>query len=95
MYDGLNSKYNHKKVNHGAKEYVNMMAHTNNIENFWSHLKRGVDGIYHWVSKDHLQSYIDEFTLRYNTRKNCTSDRFDLILTNISGRLTYNQLTNI
>ena len=45
------------------------MAHTNNIECFWSHLKRGVDGIYHWVSKKHLQSYVDEFSLRFNTRK--------------------------
>ena len=65
-YIGLNLNYKHLTVNHGAKEYVNMMAHTNNIECFWSHLKRGVDGIYHWVSKKHLQSYIDEFSLRFN-----------------------------
>ena len=92
-YNGLNKNYNHLRVNHGAKEYVNAMAHTNNIECFWSHLKRGVDGIYHWVSKKHLQSYINEFTLRYNTRKNETSQRFDLILGNIiKGHLTYKQL---
>ena len=41
-YIGLNLNYKHLTVNHGAKEYVNMMAHTNNIECFWSHLKRGV-----------------------------------------------------
>ncbi len=70
------------------------MAHTNGIENFWSHMKRGIDGIYHWVSKDHLQSYVTEFTLRFNTRNFTTSDRFDMILSNVTDkRLTYNQLT--
>jgi len=81
-------------VNHGAKEYVNQMAHTNNVECFWSHLKRGIDGIYHWVSTDHLQGYIEEFSLRFNTRNNTTNERFDLILGNVIGRLTYKQLIN-
>ena len=29
------------------------------------------------VSKKHLKSYIDEFSLRHNTRKNLTCERFD------------------
>ena len=91
-YRGLSESYTHLLVNHGAKEYVNQMAHTNNMECFWSHLKRGIDGIYHWVSKDHLQRYVNEFTLRFNTRHNTTSQRFDLILCNVIGRLTYKQL---
>ena len=61
-YNNLHLKYDHGRVNHGAKQFVNYMAHTNGIENFWSHLKRGIDGIYHWVSKGHLQSYVDEFS---------------------------------
>jgi hypothetical protein len=68
------------------------MFHTNGIENFWSHLKRGIDGIYHWVSRDHLQSYVNEFTLRYNTRTFSTSTRFDYVLNNMVGRLTYKDL---
>ena len=92
-YNDLKHEYSHYKVNHGAKEYVNAMAHTNSIEGFWSHLKRGIDGIYHWVSKDHLQSYVNEFTLRFNTRKDSTQIRFDLILSNVAGRrLTYENL---
>ena len=92
-YNDLKNGYTHLKVNHGAKEYVNQMAHTNGIENFWSHLKRGIDGIYHWVSKDHLQSYVDEFTLRFNTRKFGTQQRFDLVLSAIAGkRLSYQNL---
>lgn len=94
-YKDLRYTYIHKKVNHSAKEYVNGMAHTNGIENFWSHLKRGVDGIYHWVSVPHLQSYVDEFSLRFNTRKYETSQRFNFILANVSGRkLTYETLIN-
>lgn len=91
-YSGLKSTYNHSMVNHGAKQYVNGMAHTNNMECFWSHLKRGINGIYHWVSEEHLQSYANEFTLRFNTRHDTTNQRFDLILGNVIGRLTYKQL---
>ncbi|MBL7729431.1 MAG: IS1595 family transposase [Dinghuibacter sp.] len=92
-YNDLAAVYTHRKVNHSAKEYVNQMAHTNGIENFWSHLKRGIDGIYHWVSKEHLQAYLDEFSLRMNTRKFATQSRFDLILAGVSGkRLTYQNL---
>lgn len=94
-YKDLKHIYTHNTVNHGAKEYVNQMAHTNGIENFWSHLKRGIDGIYHWVSKDHLQAYVDEFTLRFNTRDFNTQGRFDFILAAVSNkRLTYNDLIN-
>lgn len=91
-YNNMNKVYYHGRVNHGAKQFVNAMAHTNGIENFWSHLKRGVDGIYHWVSKDHLQAYVDEFTLRYNSRKLTTNQRFNLVLENVAGRLTYKEL---
>lgn len=93
-YRGLNKTYSHQIVQHSAKQYVNGLAHTNTMEGFWSLLKRGIDGIYHHVSFKHLQSYCDEFTLRYNTRKQPTSTRFYLVLANTNGRLTYNQLSN-
>jgi hypothetical protein len=88
----IGEHYSHIRVNHSAKEYVNGFAHTNGIENFWSHLKRGIDGIYHWVNVPHLQSYVNEYTLRYNTRKFTTAGRFDLVLSNVAGRLTYKEL---
>ena len=43
--------------------------HTNNIEGFWSLLKRGISGVYHSVSEKYLQSYINEYGFRYNHRK--------------------------
>lgn len=92
-YQSLKKDFEHYSVNHSAKQYVNAMAHTNGIENFWSHLKRGIDGIYHSVSKGHLQSYVDEFTLRFNTRKFDTQSRFNLVLTGVANkRLTYQDL---
>ena len=90
-YKDLKHNYTHQKVNHSAKEYVNQMAHTNGIENFWSHLKRGIDGIYHWCSKEHMQSYIDEFISRCNIRNVRTHDKLDFSLTN-STKLTYKEL---
>lgn len=42
--------------------------HTNTIEGFWSLIKRGIGGVYHSVSKKHLQSYLDEYSFRYNRR---------------------------
>jgi len=44
-------------------------AHTNTIEGFWSLVKRGIGGVYHSVSRKYLQSYLDEFSFRYNHRK--------------------------
>jgi transposase-like protein len=93
IYTPLKSYYNHQTINHEQNQYANNICHTNTIEGFWSLLKRGVYGIYHHVSPEHLQSYVDEFTLRYNTRKQTTCNRFDLILTNVAGRkLTYKKL---
>lgn len=68
-YDSLQrSGYRHKRVNHSAGVYVAGTASTNTIEGFWSLLKRGIDGVYHSVSAKHLQSYLDEYSFRYNHR---------------------------
>ena len=45
-------------------------AHTNTIEGFWSLVKRGIGGVYHSVSKKYLQTYLDEYSFRYNRRNN-------------------------
>jgi transposase len=56
----------HEAVDHRAKEYVRGEVHTNNIEGFWSLLKRGIVGTFHNVSKDYLPLYLNEFTFRHN-----------------------------
>ena len=60
----------HEAVSHGTGEYVRGIVHTQNIENFWSLLKRGIMGSYHHVSKDYLPMYLNEFSWRFNNRKN-------------------------
>lgn len=62
--------YPHQTIRHGEGEYVRGLVHTNNIESFWSLLKRGVIGTYHNVSKKYLPLYLNEFTYRFNNRKN-------------------------
>ena len=69
-YDSLPREgYNHRRVNHSAHVYVAGTAHTNTIEGFWSLMKRGIGGVYHSVSAKYLQAYLDEYTFRYNHRR--------------------------
>jgi hypothetical protein len=56
-------------VNHTQEIYVSSDVHTNTIEGFWALLKGGIGGgVYHSVSTKHLQSYVDDYVLRYNNR---------------------------
>jgi transposase-like protein len=88
--DGRNK---HEIVNHLKGEYKNANGyHTNTIEGFFSILKRGIYGIYHFVSPQHLQRYCNEFASRYNTRKIADDERFNKALDNIAGRLKYADL---
>lgn len=61
--------YKHERVHHAAEIWAAGNAHTNTIEGFWSVLRRGIDGVYHAVSQKHLQSYINEYSFRYNHRQ--------------------------
>lgn len=89
----LRANFDHVRVNHSKNEFVRGDIHTNTVEGYFSQLKRGIVGIYHFVSKEHLQSYLNEFALRYNTRTCSTSTRFNMILSNVSNRrLTYKEL---
>lgn len=83
-YKSLRKEYIHQVVAHGADEFVRGTAHTNNIECFWSHLKRGVVGIYHHVSDQHIGRYVNEFSYRFNNRDLSEGSRFDVLLGNTS-----------
>lgn len=96
-YDGMN-EFEHKVVDH-AVQYVDGKVHTNGLENYWSLLKRGLNGTYVSVEPFHLFRYLDEQSFRYNNRATNgnelnDADRFTLALSRITGkRLTYEHLT--
>jgi transposase-like protein len=58
----------HDMVNHSIGEYVRGDAHTNTIEGYFSIFKRGICGVYHHVSQEHLKRYLAEFDFRYSER---------------------------
>jgi transposase-like protein len=92
-YNTLNHLYQHETVNHSRKEYVRGVAHTNTIENFWSVMQRGIYGIYHTVSKKHMNQYCNEFAYRHNTREVTDSERFEDAVMKMEGRLSWKKLT--
>lgn len=93
-YNGLSPMFagGHETVNHGKKEYARGEINTNSIEGFFSLLKRGVMGIYHNVSKEHLHRYMSEFEFRYNGRKLNDGERTVLAIRSAEGkRLMYRE----
>jgi len=91
-YEGM-GEFQHEVVDH-AVEYVRGEVHTNGLENFWSLVKRGLNGTYVSVEPFHLFRYLDEQAFRYNNRKMEDGDRFDIAVRHIVGkRLTWDRLT--
>ncbi len=69
IYPEIGKKFTrHFAVNHSIEEYVRGDAHVNSAENYFSILKRGINGVYHHVSHEHLPMYLAEFDFRYNNR---------------------------
>jgi transposase-like protein len=97
-YRGLADEYAHEIINH-LEGYVRGHVHTNGIENYWSLLKRGLNGTYVAVEPFHLFRYVDEQAFRFNNRATKDnplndSDRFVLALSQVAGkRLTFAELT--
>jgi transposase-like protein len=84
----------HGTVNHSAEEYVRAYFwHTNTVEGYFSILKRGITGVYHQVSAQHLHRYLAEFDFRYNERARLGVNdamRAEKAIKGIEGkRLTY------
>jgi hypothetical protein len=58
-------------------------------------LKRGINGVFHHISKKHTERYVDEFTFRLNAGrvKRHTLLRLDSFVDAVAGkRLTYREL---
>ena len=86
--------YNHSVVKHSVGEYVNELAHINGMASFWSMMKRGYHGTYHWMSVKHLNRYVSEFAGRHNVRSQDTIMQMVLLAIGMIGKtLPYKELT--
>ena len=91
-YVGHEDKYLHETVCH-AKEYLCGSVHTNGMANFWSLLKRTLNGTYISVMTLHLFRYVDEQVFRFNGRKLSHAARFNAVMARVLGRrLQYQEL---
>jgi ISXO2-like transposase domain len=75
--DGIPLQYRHRRIKRDIR--------TNTVEGLWSLIKNGIRGVYNNVSPDYLQSYLDEYTFRYN-RRFWGNQQFNAILERIFER---------
>ena len=82
----------HHTIRHKDKIYVQGPIYTNTVESAFSLFKRGIAGAFHKVSLKHLQRYLNEFSWRFNNRKN--PDLFGLAVRRLAlaGNLPYSKL---
>jgi transposase-like protein len=83
----------HETVRHSTYEYARGDVHTNTIEGFFGILRRGLNGIYHSVSRKHLHRYLSEFEFRYNHRELTDGERAQQAIRAANGkRLQYREV---
>jgi len=97
-YNGLDTHYHQYTIKHSDKgykhDYDSSVIHTNTIEGAWKIMKNSLRDMYNNVSRKHLQTYVDEFVFRYNTRQIKSGERFNYLLLNSQVRTKYKDLMN-
>ena len=94
-YYGLKKDFRrHSSIRHKWRVYArkegDILISTNTIEGYFSILKRGINGVYHHVGKQHLHRYLSEFDFRYNSRNVEDGERSLLAIRKVTGkRLKY------
>jgi len=90
-YSGVDQEFaSHETVNHKAGEYARKDVHVNTSESVHAILKRGVIGVYHHWSPQHLHRYLTEFDFRFNLRKINDAERMMRAVKSVEGkRLMY------
>jgi hypothetical protein len=82
-------------ISHARKE-GDVLISTNTIEGYFSILKRGINGVYHHVGKQHLHRYLSEFDFRYNSREVKDGERSLLAIQKVTGkRLKYRDSSGV
>jgi transposase-like protein len=94
LYKNIGKSFaGHDTINHLAKEYARGDVTTNTVEGYFGILKRGIGGVYHHVSPEHLHRYVNEFSFRYNNRTALAVNDTQRAINALAGiggkRLTY------
>jgi len=83
----------HSVIRHSWRVYArkekDVVISTNTIEGYFSILKRGINGVYHHVGKQHLHRYLSEFDFRYNSRDVEDGERAALAIKATTGKRLY------
>jgi transposase-like protein len=98
-YHGIGKEFDggHETVCHSRGEYVRLGTdvHSNTVEAYFSIVRRGLDGIYHSVSKEHLHRYLAEFSFRHDHRFLSDGERTQKAIKKANGkRLMYQEPLN-
>jgi transposase-like protein len=91
-YNDLTLWYEHNSVNHQGRVYAEGDTSTNGVENFWSLLKRKINGIYHHASQKHIDKYIQEYVFRFNHRRLTTKQRLEKLILHSNTRIKVKDL---
>jgi transposase-like protein len=97
-YKGIANEFEggHRSVARGKREYARGYVHTNTAESSFAITKRGITGIYHNVSKEHLNRYLWQFDFLWNNRKLKDGERTVAAMRQAEGkRLMYKQPVSI
>ena len=78
----------HEVIDHEV-EHVRGAVHTQNIENYWSIFKRGLNGVFHHVGEGYLPMYLLEFDFRASRRQISDAQRFESLMSQLQGRLLW------
>ncbi len=99
-YMGVGREYaGHHRVRHSAAEFARtcdetgLRVHVNTAESFNAQLKRGIVGVFHYVSKKHLHRYASETAFRWNERAGGVLDNLVILVRSSLGPLAYGTLT--
>ena len=73
--------------------YVCGDVHTNSIKSFWAIIKQACKGTYHWISRKHLQRYVNGFVGKHNLRSLSTQEQMIVLVREmVNKRLRYADL---
>ena len=66
---------------------------TNGVESFWAGIKRGYKGVYHYMSRKHLNRYAAKYAARHNIRVEDTVDQMKWVVESMEEKkLKYDDL---